>query len=985
VTVRRLQAADGAGPGLVLQDLESALVTESVITRNAVGVAVVQTPASRAGSAGWPRRQGRSARAAVPADGIVLGGAPEAGNSLSGNLVAGLALDNQTGSREPTADVDARYNNWGVAFTADIEALVRHQPDDAGLGRVTYLPALGVPERLTLSAEPPRLVADGQSTSQLRAEVSDPAGLPVADGALVALATDRGSLAPQGQLAEAESAALRRQGDWSLFDHSAFGPFSGTGFLRSRDPGARLAWTFEAPALGLGYGQAVSAAALYRVEVDGQDLGLFSTLGPERSWAWRLLARDLGPGAHTVTLTLQAGELNVDALAGGQTTLRGVVTARLRSATSVGSAQVSASAWGAGGRRGAQLELPFTAGSATSLRLWLAEERLPVGGVTTTVVAEPTDEAGRAVPDGTPVRFSVSRGTIEPSTALVAHGRATAVVRSGAELGEAVVRAESGGAVVTATLAFVPGRPARLEIVPGRPSLAANSQASTGLVLSVRDAWGHPVADGTPVTLTASLGTLAETSLRTDAGSAGTSLRAGAVAGPGRVTATSGPATAAITISLIAPDLRITKHVEPRSVVVPGEKVTYTLVAANVGSGTVYDALITDLVPAGLITITDTAIGLPNLRNLGPPPYRWRLDRLRPGERGAITLTLLVDPERAWEPRTQVPNEARFFSPSAAERTPEDNVARSVLEVVPFAAFTVTLTAPERLMVGGTTGPVLARVVDRAGRPAPDGTRVYFSTDLGSVTPISATTRGGVARVTFVTGTQSGIAAVRAETQEERGATAFVRVVAGPPQRLELVSERPWLHVGGDRTVVTATLSDAFNNPNVGEPIRLSTSRGGFDTRPPSDSFQAFTGLTGQVTGTLVSGALMGEAIVSAQHGMLLKRIAVPFRPGPPALLSIRLSTDQANVGDTVVVTGRVTDVYENPTAGVPVTFTTTVGWLGDPTADTDAAGEARSLLHADVPGFGLVSVNGIGRTAFTVLAVQRLSIFLPFVLQPRR
>jgi hypothetical protein len=327
-----------------------------------------------------------------------------------------------------------------------------------------------------------------------------------------------------------------------------------------------------------------------------------------------------------------------------------------------------------------------------------------------------------------------------------------------------------------------------------------------------------------------------------------------------------------------------------------------------------------------------------------------------------------------------------MFSPTAAERTPEDNVARATLIVVPFAAYTVTITVPQQLSVGGTTGTVLARVVDREGRPAPDGTKVYFSTDRGLVTPNLATTKGGVARVTFITGEKAGIAAVRAETQEERGATGYVRVVAAPAQTLDLVSARPWLHVGTDTAVLTATLRDAYLNPVVGEPILLQTSLGSFAGEGTVQSLvRGVTGPTGRFTATLISGVRTGTAMVNAQSGMLLKRLAIPFRPGAPAQVSIRLSRDQVTVHVPIQVTGLVQDVYGNPLAGIPVVFASEIGRLLSPTGVTDEAGAARTMLEADEPGFGTVSVTGGGQTAFSVLTVQQASVYLPLLQKPRQ
>lgn len=975
VNVAQLLASDGQGPGLLLVDVPQSRVATSVVTRNQVGIQIAETPAGPGGAPGQPA-------SAAP---TVLGGAPELANRLGDNVTAALVLENRGNGQTPTSNVQATYNDWGVPFAPDIEAMVRHQPDDASLGRATYLPALGVPVATRLAAEPPRLVADGLSTSLVTATLHDLAGLPVTDGALVSFATNLGSLANAGGFVEAEETAVSRLGQWTPYANQIYGPFSGSGYVRTRDPGARLVWAFEGPAVGLAFGQGVSGAGVFRAQVDGRDLGLFNTTGPDRTWAWRLVGRGLGTGRHTVTLTLQSGELNVDALMAGQTTERGQASVPLRAPQEVGLASLSATAVGAAGAHGATLAVPFTAGPPATLRLSTKAAVLPVGGVTTTVTAEVWDERGRPAAEDTPVRFTVNQGSVTPPVAPTRNGRATAVFASGIDVGTAVLRAESGTAADVVEITVLPGPPAEVEVAASRASLAANSAAAAEVTVRIRDAWGHGVSDGTAVAITTSLGNLDASTLTTSAGEARTRLRAGALAGTAFLRAVSAEATGTTSVTLVAPDLRVIKWVEPRSVVLPGEAVTYTLSVANVSTGTVYDAVITDILPAGLLTGTVTAQGLPAVTPLKGPSYRWHVPRLRPGERGAITLTARVDPTFPWPSRSEVRNEVQLWSSSAAERWPADNVSSASLVVVPFASYTVTLTVPERLMVGGTNGPVLARVVDRAGRSAPDGTMVYFSTDLGSITPTEAPTEGGVARVMFETGTRAGIAAVRAETKEERGATGFVRIVPSPPHRLDLVSDRTWLRVGGDTTVLTATLSDSFANPVTREPVLFSTPMGAFET-PSGDrtTYQGYTDATGVVTTTLLSGARTGTALVTAQHGMLRSRLSIPFRPGLPELVAIRLSRDQITVGERVDVTGSVTDAYGNPVSNVPVTFVSQVGQLEEETGTTDAAGEARTRLFGDAPGFGMVSVTGAGTTAFTVLTVLQDRLLLPLVMRPR-
>jgi hypothetical protein len=115
---------------------------------------------------------------------------------------------------------------------------------------------------------------------------------------------------------------------------------------------------------------------------------------------------------------------------------------------------------------------------------------------------------------------------------------------------------------------------------------------------------------------------------------------------------------------------------------------------------------------------------------------------------------------------------------------------------------------------------------------------------------------------------------------------------------------------------------------------------------------------------------------------MLMERLEIPFRPGPPRALSLRLSEDLVTVGATVGVVARVADAYDNPLPGIPVTFTTEIGVLAGAYGRTGADGQARTSLLATTAGSGVVRAEAAGQTAFHVLVVRLVEVFLPFLVQ---
>lgn len=955
--------ADGAGPGILLVDVAALQLHRATITGNAEGVRIVETlPASTAIADG----------AAAPVGQLVLGGAPGVGNDLGGNVGRALVLANEKGNSISTADVLATYNDWGTAYGPGIERQIQHRPDSLDLGLVDYLPALGVPDSVTLVAQPPQLVADGLSESEIRATVSDSAGRPAAADTLLLWAANGGTLSHSGRLAEAEQAEVTQSGEWGIFKSEVFGPNSGEGYIRSRQVGAELVWRFAAPALLVRYGQALQVTGVFRVVVDGIPLETVSTLGPEKRWVEQLVARDLGPGSHTVAIQLVTGELNVDLFAAGETIATGQALARLRADVDVGSGRVTAVARGADGARQGAVEVPFTTGPPTAIGLSFAAPNLAVGGLTTTVTADVRDARNRPVADGTRVSFTTTRGFIEPATASVGAGNARATLRSGLEVGTAAVSAAVGTLTVTETIAFIAGPPATLEIEAQRPTIPADSRSATELVVRLFDEWQHPVPDGTTVTLTTTLGALELERPRTVGGIARTSLRSGAEAGMALVQATAGGVSGGVAVSFTALDLSLQKTVEPQSVVVPGEEVTFTLAYANRGANTVYDVEIEDPIPTGLVSPTLLAAG-PRLEQLRDrSALAWRVARLRAGEHGTITITLRVDTDRRWVGRTDITNEAWARSPLAAELTPADNASLAQFVVVPAATYTVTVQAPERLLVGGATGAVTAFVTDRYGNPAIDGTLVFWSTDLGTVEPGVTTARNGVVSATFTTGTRAGVATVRALSLEERGGFARVRVMPGPATNLSLASGRKWLPVGGASAVITAALTDHFDNLISSAPVRFETNLGILSETA------GLTGAAGVVTTSLRTGVRTGTAAVQAHGAFLSSAITIPFRAGPVALIDLALDRARVRIGDRLGARVRVTDEFENPVAREPVTFTSTIGLVQPGALSTDESGVATTSITAFRRGRGQVSVTAGGRTAVRELVVEAARVFLP-------
>jgi len=79
--------------------------------------------------------------------------------------------------------------------------------------------------------------------------------------------------------------------------------------------------------------------------------------------------------------------------------------------------------------------------------------------------------------------------------------------------------------------------------------------------------------------------------------------------------------------------------------------------------------------------------------------------------------------------------------------------------VAPIAS-TITVFSTATALAPGGSAEISAIVIEEAGTPVHDGTVVRFDATLGTVNPVEAETRDGVAVTTFTAGTQTGTAQV---------------------------------------------------------------------------------------------------------------------------------------------------------------------------------------------------------------------------------
>ena len=168
------------------------------------------------------------------------------------------------------------------------------------------------------------------------------------------------------------------------------------------------------------------------------------------------------------------------------------------------------------------------------------------------------------------------------------------------------------------------------------------------------------------------------------------------------------------------------------------------------------------------------------------------------------------------------------------------SVACDHAQLLAPTASTITVSAGTRTLGLGGTTEVTAFVIEQAGTPVQNGTTVRFSTSLGSVNPVEAQTRNGLAITTFFAGNISGVADVTAVsggaggTSSSNGtgspatSTNVVQITIGAANasRVAVTASPGSVSSNGGSSQITATVLDSSGNALSGVPVFFSSTAG---------------------------------------------------------------------------------------------------------------------------------------------------------------
>ena len=260
-----------------------------------------------------------------------------------------------------------------------------------------------------------------------------------------------------------------------------------------------------------------------------------------------------------------------------------------------------------------------------------------------------------------------------------------------------------------------------------------------------------------------------------------------------------------------------------------------------------------------------------------------------------------------------------------------DTITKSDYITVYGMPASLTLTAAPVTLPAGSSSTLTATVTDQDGNAVADGTVVSFTTDLGSVSPITAVTVNGIATATL-SAIVLGTATVTA-TVGSLSSTVQVTFIAGPPAQLSLTATPAVIAANGiSQSTVLATVRDAFGNPVPDAQVNFLAGIGRFS--PASGTTDA----NGQVTASLTS-LVPGTENVFATVETLVAQTPVTYQLPPASQLGLN--------GSSVVATRTLSAVRKN---GL-ITYTLTITNNGDGTV-------TNILMVAPIPD-GTVYVDG--------------------------
>ena len=302
----------------------------------------------------------------------------------------------------------------------------------------------------------------------------------------------------------------------------------------------------------------------------------------------------------------------------------------------------------------------------------------------------------------------------------------------------------------------------------------------------------------------------------------------------------------------------------------------------------------------------------------------------------------------------------------------------------------VNLTAPAGAVITVTVSPstlgvsqsadVTAIAVQANGFPVPDGTTIYFTTTLGSITP-TAETNDGIARAMLTAGTTTGQATVTASSGTGMAGTATVEIGIGsaPIASVTLTADPAVLPPGGGESNLSALVLGDNGQPLSGIPVVFSSTAGTLS----SGGAPVTTDSSGRARAVLTTDR---TATVTAIAGSMSGTFEIRINTGSTIVVSANPASIPNPEGGTSQITATVFGDNGQPLPNAPLVFTSSAGSLasGGQLVFTNTNGQATDTLTTNIAANVTVTSGSLSGSVMVAINLAPVADFTFSPTSPR-
>jgi len=270
----------------------------------------------------------------------------------------------------------------------------------------------------------------------------------------------------------------------------------------------------------------------------------------------------------------------------------------------------------------------------------------------------------------------------------------------------------------------------------------------------------------------------------------------------------------------------------------------------------------------------------------------------------------------------------------------------STLQWLPAPAATVTLSPSASSLAVRSTHTLTALVLDMFGNPIPDTGVTFTVTGAHQRTSTSTTSQGGVATWSYSEDT-NGVDWITASTGGVQSNPARQEWNANPVATINLSP------IGAEKVVGHSHQLQGQALDQNGSPISGITLR--FNTAGAHNiEGMAVTDFNGMAAWSYTATTPGIDSIAASIDLVTSNTASVQWLVGPVNSISLSPSNSSQSVSTTHTLTALVTDLFNNPISGIPITFTVTgvhpqisgLQWTPSHTSSAPMAQQLMSMVY---------------------------------------